>query len=325
MRLRYFLTAFFVSIPFWWLGNIFQADLEELLLWEFTKQDPEAFSAAVNPSLPPPVAKPIKNNTSWFELSPQELSARAVFIIHVQRNGVKKILLQKSADTPFPIASITKLMTAYVAMKFYDGNDVIAVSEEAVAKEEDFGKLKGGEVLRVSDLLWILLMESSNDAAWALAEKMGPETFIQQMNREAATLGMSNTFFSNPSGVDPDLPGQPITKSSARDIALLGMHILEDYPFLREILGTQTRDLYGMDGKLHHTLQSTLNGFADRIPRFVAAKTGSTPLAKQSLFLVQENPRGTGYIIYVLLGSDDRVKEIEKLVKWVNNTNVWRW
>lgn len=328
MRLQYFLVGFLASIPLWWFGNIFQKDLEDFLFWELTKGDFEAFSAAVSPGVQFTSPKPLRNK-ELPELSPDELSARAAFIFHIQNDGRNKILFQKNPDRALPVASLTKLMTAYIAANSYELADSFTISEEAVSKEEDFGQLRAGETLRVGDLLWILLMESSNDAAWVLAEnfslenKRGVDAFVEKMNNEAARLGMMNTFFSNPSGVDPDSPEEKITRSSARDLAILVTHLLQEQPLLLKILGTQEIDLYAGKGEIHHTLQNTTNGFASDIPRFLGAKTGFTPLAKQNLLLIQENPWGNGYIVYVLLGSNDRFGEMEKLVGWVDK--AWRW
>jgi len=152
---------------------------------------------------------------------------------------------------------------------------------------------------------------------------MGVDTFVKKMNDEAARFGMENTFFSNPAGLDPDFPEEPVTRASARDLAILAYQVLQEEPFLWKILGTQKIDLYVRGGELHHTLQSTTNGFVSGIPRLLGAKTGFTPLAKQCLLLVQKNPRGNGYIIYVLLGSDDRFGEMKKLVEWVEKAWIW--
>lgn len=320
MNLKYLWIPLIVSLPFWWGVNVFQKDLEDFFFWKLTEEDFEAFSAAVSP--PVRLNVPIRDKTEP-NLSPEVLSARAVFVLSSLADGGHKILFQKNPDQPMPIASLAKLMTAYVATESYNPGDDITVSKEAVAKEEDFGQLKAGETLRVGDLLWILLMESSNDAAWALAEKMGVDNFVNQMNAEAMKLGMANSKFSNPAGVDPDSPEEPITKSTAQDLATFALHLLEQKPFLWKILGTQETDLYVRGGDFHHTLRSTTNGFISSIPRFVGAKTGFTPLAKQCLILVQENPRGNGYIIYVLLGSNDRFGEMKKLVEWTNT--AWRW
>jgi D-alanyl-D-alanine carboxypeptidase (penicillin-binding protein 5/6) len=321
MFFRYFLPAFLFSIAFWWMANIFQKNLEGFFFWEFTKDDFEAFSAAVSAPVLPNLV-PLRIQTKP-ELSPEEISAKAALIMSVENDGKGKILFQKNSDRSLPIASLAKLMTAYVAVKSYDLADSITVSKKAVEQEEKFGELKIGEKVRVADLLWMLLIESSNDAAWALAEKMGVQTFVEKMNAEARKIGMSNTFFSNPTGLDPDSPEELITRASAKDLALLASQLLRQEPFLWKILRTQETDLYVREGDLHHTLRNTTNGFASTIPRLVGAKTGFTPLAKQCLLLVQENPRGNGSLIYVLLGSDDRFGEMQRLVEWANT--AWKW
>ncbi len=252
----------------------------------------------------------------------ENISAKSTIIIYLDANGGKKILFQRNPDARLPIASLTKFMTAKVALDNYLPYDKVRISKEAVAQEEKLGDLKVGEDLTVKELIYIMLIDSSNDAAWALAEKMGVSEFVQKMNDEAAALGLENTFFVNPSGLDSDAPQGKTGYSSARNLSQLAINILNTRPEILSITTLPQVELYLPSGALHHTLINT-NELIGRINRLEGGKTGLTPQAKGCLIIVQKSPDGKGHLIYVLLGSDDRFGEMEKLITWVNT--AWQW
>lgn len=138
-----------------------------------------------------------------------------------------RVLYAKDADTRRPMASTTKLMTALLAAEALPSDRVIAVSEAAVAVEGSSMGLRAGDRLTVRDLMAGLLLSSGNDAANALALAVDGSlaAFAERMNAKAASLGMTNTVFVTPSGLDEGEHG-----SSARDMALLGAAVLKQPP-----------------------------------------------------------------------------------------------
>src|SRR3989344_259976 len=100
-----------------------------------------------------------------------------------------------------------------------EGKEQVLLSAHAIAQEGDQGMLLEGQKLSVQEMLYPLLLQSSNDAAVALAEHMGQENFLNRMNNRAQTLQLTKTSFMNPNGLDPeDVETQP-NLSSARDLA----------------------------------------------------------------------------------------------------------
>ena len=297
-----------------------QISLEEVFVWQSLQAYPEASLAYVGAEAPLS-RKPIRNS-EVPDLFPEDFSAKSVLAVELQDDGFIKFLFHKNPDEKLPIASISKLMAADIILENLDLMQSIEVTRGAVAQEEDAGQLKAGEILLAHDLLYIALTESSNDAVFALAEQIGTENFVGLMQDKAKILGMENTLFINPTGVDPDSQDQPYNYSTAADLIKLTRNLLAEKPNIWEILNTDTIDLYRPDGEFHHTLVNT-NKLLGEIPGLVGGKTGWTPLAKESLLLVQENLKQDGFLVYVILGSDDRFGEMKRLVEWVKE--AWRW
>src|SRR3989344_8649377 len=122
------------------------------------------------------------------------------------------IFARRDDELVRPIASVAKLMTAAVDLELLNQYDETKISKQAVSTEESYGNLRAGETLAVSDLLYPLLLESSNDAAEALAEIAGRARFLGSMNDKAASIGLADTNFDDPAGLSAE------TKSTAADL-----------------------------------------------------------------------------------------------------------
>ena len=167
------------------------------------------------------------------ESSP-ELSAQCAILMD---GGSGRVLYEKQAYTLRPIASVTKLMTALVAISVCeDISELVTVSPAEAATEGSSLYLKAGEEISVESLLYGLLLESGNDAAAALARHLAGDErlFVDWMNQWAVALGMKNTRFTNPSG----LPGEG-QFSTAYDVALLAKAVL-DQEMLARIVATRS-------------------------------------------------------------------------------------
>jgi len=247
-----------------------------------------------------------------------QITAKSAISILVDNQGKERILFEKEKNEELPMASLTKLMTAKIVLDNYNLSGEIKISEEAVSQEESFGKLSAGKILSVNYLLYPLLMESSNDAAFAIAndyDGMTEKRFIQLMNNEAQKLGLANTYFFNPTGLDPENPEENINYSSPFDLAKLTENLLGK-ELLWKILSTAKFDTYGPE------LINT-NELLGKFPGIIGGKTGYTEKALGCFLLAVEAPKGKGYLINVILGTEDRFGEMEKLINWLNQAYEW--
>ena len=302
MRLKFFFTAFILSLPFWWGINAFQQNLESA----FYAQISQPFQQIVEVKIPEKSQKP--------NLDLQVKAAISVLVDSQSGEG-KKVLFKKNSNEKLAIASLTKLMTANIVLENYDLSREIKISEEAVLQEGEAGKLTAGKIFSVEYLLYPLLMESSNDAAYALANDcngMTEEKFVELMNLKAKDLGLEDTYFVNSTGLDPEQPGHSINYSTAEDLVKLTKYLLKK-PLIWEILATPKFSLYGPE------LINT-NGLLGEIPNIVGGKTGFTDQAGGCMLLVSKN-KGENFLVNVILGapsSSARIEEMEKLINYAS-------
>lgn len=255
---------------------------------------------------------PIRN----WQVGDLELNAESAISVETDLDTQKKILFSKNETKILPIASLTKLMSAVVVFENYNLEDKIIITEESVAQEGEQGNLKAGEILSVKDLLYIMLIESSNDAVHALSSIMGQDLFVSKMNEKAGILGLYGTYFRDSSGLSQE------SHSTAEDLVKLTEYLLVRYPLILEILGMKEYDLYLYTGELHHKLINT-NKLLGEVPEIIGGKTGFTNYAKGSFIVVQKSPREGNYLINVVLKSDDRLEEMKKIINWLNAAYKW--
>lgn len=169
-------------------------------------------------------------------LSPEatEVNAKAAVLLEADSG---RVLYEQHAHTRLPMASTTKIMTALVVLEQCDLKATVAVDERAVGVEGSSVYLYPGELLTVEQLLYAVLLSSANDAAAALAYVVAGsiEGFATLMNQKAAEIGVRNTHFQNPHGLDAD--GHYTT---AYDLAVITAYALQNEDFLR-IASTQKK------------------------------------------------------------------------------------
>jgi serine-type D-Ala-D-Ala carboxypeptidase (penicillin-binding protein 5/6) len=165
---------------------------------------------------------------------------------YVIEPSTKRVLFAENADTPFPIASMTKMMTLLIAMEeIRDGrlklNDPVPISARASTMGGSQIFAKQGQVFPLQTLLAATMVQSANDAAQAIAEKIAgsSENFAEIMNQRAKALGMNHTTFYDPHGLPNPKNPQVINTSSARDMAIVGLEVMK-YPLMREYAKTAT-------------------------------------------------------------------------------------
>ncbi|HPD19699.1 MAG TPA: serine hydrolase [Candidatus Pacearchaeota archaeon] len=257
-----------------------------------------------------------KEGAKDLELKSQ--SYLSVLIDH----GKEKIFLEKNSDKKVYIASLTKMMTAVIALENYSLEDQIAISKKAIDTFGIAGEFREGEIFSVKDLLYILLVESSNDAAEALAEKIGRENFVSLMNQKAQELEMENTVFLNPSGLDFDPKEE--NQSTARDLKKLMVYIINNHPLIPEILSIYEMEMYHQ-GQLHHKMRST-NVLLNEDSLYLWGKTGYTEKAMDCIALVMRRPFSSdpnSYIINIIIGAPNRFQEARMMEQWLKESFYW--
>ncbi len=245
------------------------------------------------------------------------VQAESAISVFVSKNNNSQVLYQKNANKRMAIASIAKLMTGVIASEFYPADYEIKISQAAVNQEGTSGFLSVGEVILVKDLLKMMLIESSNDAAFAIAEPMDVEGLIALMNLKAEKLGMNNTYFFNPNGLEPDdKNSDEINYSTAEDLAKLGQYILSNQTLL-DITSQEEVPYYSPNGSLHHTLINT-NELLGEEERIIGGKTGYTQTAGGCLLTLVKGNRDNTYHINIVLNSVDRFRDMQELIKCAN-------
>lgn len=245
-----------------------------------------------------------------------------------------KVLYKKDSDKKTAFASITKLMTAIAVLEFasgenekkYDLSRGVVIDKSALDQEGDSAKLIMGEKIKASDLMTAMLVASSNDAAYALAEDTadfygfsgGVDGFVREMNNIAAREKLANTHFLNPSGVDQD--GH---YSTAEDVVKIVKIFFRRYPEFFKLTKINKINIRSEDGKNDHLLINT-NKLLEQGIEIEGGKTGYTEDAGESLAIVAKNPTGKYKIITVVIGADDRFAETEKLVNWIWKSYEWK-
>lgn len=239
------------------------------------------------------------------------LQAHAALIADLQSG---EIYFEKNGAGRWPLASITKLITAAYATA-HIGNDQLVSVDASLSGSYDLksssSSIFSGEYV-VRDVLYALFLSSSNVAGEALARSFGREQFLAGMNKLATEWGAASTHFDDPTGLSP------ANQSTARDILKISQAIYAEYPELFKITRTPKFTITErVSGK--RQLLASINLFAGK-PDFVGGKTGYTDEAGGNLMSIFSN-KGRPVLI-VVLGTDDRFGETEKLLAWFKSSFI---
>lgn len=219
------------------------------------------------------------------------------------------VLAEQAGDEQRPMASVTKVMTALVVRDRASLDDRIRISPTAAGVGESEIGLVAGERWSVRDLLYALLVRSANDAAVALAEHVGGSVagFADLMNAKAAELGLSESAFANPHGLD-----EPGHHSSARDLAVLGSVLLQD-----DVLATMVRTglvVFKAAPNGAARIAGNTNRLLGEYPGIAGVKTGFTGLAGKVLISALQTP--DRLLVAVVMGSDDHFADGRELLEY---------
>lgn len=281
-------------------------------------------------NLPVPVYTPVKKEGAPDLKIP---NAHSSIIIDVDSGT---ILHYDQGEKERQIASLTKMMTAVLVIeKIKDlDREKVVIDEEAVyADGTKIGcprsgycpgtRLKVGEVISAKALLKAMLMNSANDSAIALAKHIGgsQEGFAKMMNEKAKEMGLKNSNFCTPSGLEID-GKEDQCYSSAYDIARIAAYSMK-YKIIWDIFQIPSTVIHSVDEKISHEIMNT-NALLDEMPGCLGAKTGFTPLAGTSLLLGATDDLKKHKIVAVLLDDPYRWQDVKDMVDWAFNSYEWK-
>jgi serine-type D-Ala-D-Ala carboxypeptidase (penicillin-binding protein 5/6) len=221
------------------------------------------------------------------------------------------VMLQKNSRARRPIASTTKLMTALLTLEEARSSEVFTAPAYKAGAAESKINLRAGERMRVGDLLNALLLESANDAAATLATGVAGSrpAFVRQMNAKAAALGLRDTSYANPVGLD-----DPDNYSSARDLAALARRLLQDPRFASIVRKTGAV----LESGARRRVIANRNDLVGRVPGVDGVKTGHTRTAGYVL-VGSATGRLGARVVSVVLGDPSeaaRDEDTVALLRW---------
>lgn len=244
----------------------------------------------------------IGNNTSV-----PEITARAALVYDLTTN---KTIYSKNPKVRLPMASLTKIMTAVVALENRKTNDNYIVDKNDLVGEDSMG-LSENEVLSLNELLHGLILTSGNDSAETLATNFpgGRIQFIRAMNDKAKALGLSDTNFTNPTGLE----GDGVQYTTVYDLLVITKYALAKFPTFNDVVSTFDYQIYQSPTHKAYFLENETN-LLSSYPGVKGVKTGYTPEA--GLCLVSYLDYKGHKIIGILLGSDNRRREMINLLDY---------
>lgn len=222
--------------------------------------------------------------------------------------STEKMLFTKSPNQRVPFASLTKIMTAIIALEHPKYDDKYIVSSGDLVGEDSMG-LTDGEIISLKDLLYGLILHSGNDAAETIASNFdgGRTEFIKAMNEKAMALGLTDTHFTNPTGLEGD--GNQYT--TAYDLLVITRFALANFPVFEEVASTFDYTIPQTPTHKEFYLENETN-LLTSYPGVKGVKTGYTPEA--GLCLVTYLEYRDHKILAVILGSDNRRDEMKQVL-----------
>ncbi len=244
-----------------------------------------------------------------------DLSAKSVIIYDFTSN--KKIYAYNE-NTPVPLASLTKIMTAMVALESYKTNSQIQIVKDALYPKDTVDFTDNDKFL-LNDMVKLMLVSSSNNAALSLSFINGPnkksvDHFVEKMNEKANNMGLDNTIFYNPSGLDFDVENNlPGAIGTARDVAQMFYDAQNEYPDIFSYTTQRAAMFPTLDGKII-TVYNTDTSIGN-LPGLLASKTGYTKLAGGNLAIMFSTEGHKVGIVVLGSGKEERFSDVELLAQ----------
>lgn len=248
---------------------------------------------------------PVLNNEN--KKSTPQISVKSAIVYDLTTN---KVIFSKNPKKKLPMASLTKIMTAIIALENQRKDNKYIVSKKDLVGEDVMG-LEKGEVLSLNELLYGLILHSANDAAETLASNFsgGRNAFIKAMNDKVKSLGLSDTNFTNPTGLEGD--GEQHTTSY--DLLVITKYALSKLPTFNDVVSTFDYQIYQTASHKAYFLENETN-LLSSYPGVKGVKTGYTPEA--GLCLVTYLEYKGHKVVGVLLNSDNRRGDMKELLDY---------
>jgi D-alanyl-D-alanine carboxypeptidase (penicillin-binding protein 5/6) len=289
-----------------------------LLLWFFNPKISQKSSTALSP-LPDFLTLSKNDQVSSLTLflpvidlfqgtnPPPDVGARSALVYDMTTG---KTLFEKNPTTRLPMASLTKVMTAIIGMENKVPADAYFVHKQDLVGEDSMG-LEAGEKLSLESLLYGLILPSGNDAAEVIADNYpkGRVKFIEAMNEKIKALGLKDTHFTNPSGLEGD--GDQYT--TAYDLMVMSKYALENFPLFAKVAQTIEYTIPQTKTHKEYVLYNETN-LLTSYPGVKGIKTGYTPEA--GLCLITYLEYQDHKILAVLLNSENRRQEMKDLLDY---------
>ncbi|MCA9352729.1 D-alanyl-D-alanine carboxypeptidase [Patescibacteria group bacterium] len=217
-----------------------------------------------------------------------------------------EVIFERKPYTEYPIASVTKYMTAYTAAESFDPNEVAEITTSKLAVEGNRAGFKVGDSFTIRELLYPLLLVSSNDAAEIIAQQRDRDSFIRSMKIEVERIGMHDTHFEDPTGLSKG------NTSTARDLFTMMRAVRDDYPQIIDI----SRLSFKENGNYVWTNINKASSFEE----FRGGKTGYTNAARQTsigYYQIKLANDQIKNIAVVILQSDTREQDTRNILEYL--------
>jgi len=309
--LNYYGKYYIHGKPYYWSGNELDSSVSGGCI-RLENEDAESVYDLTELNMPVLVIDKERDNYNYSEkelLRLPFLSAEGYLVADLDSGF---IFLEKNSKDQFPIASLTKLMTAVVVAENVNLRRTVLVNEGMLEAYGITEELEAGERFRVVELFYPLLIESSNDAAEALTGFLGRDRTIELMNQKAKSVLMENTIFVCPSGFDCN------NVSTARDLFYLGRYVLNNRPPLLEITkGKRVRSFGDVSFEVEELWNKNI--FIED-PTFLGGKTGYIEESKGTALFIFQLTTEQGVkrnIAIVLLGSLNVKLDTQRAYLWL--------
>lgn len=275
-----------------------------------TNEDAKAFFERVSVGIPVLVYEDYFSSDNFsYTLPLPTLSASSYIVMDIKNN---EVLTGNATEVAYPIASLTKLITALIATEYINLDKKIVISETASATETTKQRFNRGDSVLAFHLLYPLLNESSNEAALALTESVGTERYITLMNEKAKAIGMISSSFADTTGMSVG------NNASASDLARLAQYLYYNRPFILNLSAGKLDSGFYASPQFTNLANYNLYS-ADE--SFIGGKVGKTTSAQETMLAVfnisiygTERP-----IAFIILGSEDVKNDMDTLRAYITN------
>jgi len=242
---------------------------------------------------------------NWEVLDPT-VSAQAVL---VQSLDDSFPFYHYNTYTLWPTASLTKFLTAVVVLEDIGADEKVIVTKRAADAAGSKVGLRDGEIYTAEDLLKIMVLASSNDAAIAFEDHVGLDEFVRLINKKAGVLGMGRSIFHDGSGLSD------LNQSTANDLLRLVRYIVEKHPTVFQWTRSPSVLVQPVNSDESRVIYN-INPLSSRV-NFLGGKTGTSSAARENLVtLLSHNGQR---LVVIVLGSWDRVRAVDTLLEWIGD------